>query len=677
LEGVDKFENLLGSVVLSGNKTFQEEILSQGLASIAEWNVGSTKFATALRKAEQDAKKKKLKLFKNYEAPKSSLEESDKKQQQALVVQVLSGDSLRVRYQDGTEERIFLSSISAPKFNKPVFKDKKDKKVESKEEKEEESKEEKKEEKTKTYYELFAFESKEFLRKKIAENNNLVTLKVDYKKTTQNDKKKDERKFATVTAGKKNVSFDLLQSGLASVSKHSNNEERSPVYDKLFKFDQMAKDQKKGRYETKEQKSATESYSLNDLTFSKDNIEESQKMFGLMKDRKTTAVVEKVLGGARLKLVLPKHNALVIFNISGISTNVGGSDKTKDEKQTKLTEESLVYTIKNIGNKDVEVLIERIDKVGNFSGQLFIGEENYSERILSEGLAYINHNIANRFKNYNDLVKAETKAKNEQKKFFSLSEEKLYGADTKSKKIEKEKVSKDVIPSHSSEPFSIRITEFVDASHFYLQTPEAAEGLEAIEKIFEEIKIEENNKSYSPNNGEVCICKFSQDGNWYRAKCISSNKEKDTFVVFYIDYGNKETTNSSSIRKIDDKLTKIPSLAKEGYLAYVNVHKDKYRNEALEYVNEFCEGNELLAKHEYTIGNRIFLTVLDGSSRKNLNSDLIRNGLAFFETRSEIISNNNFEKQVRLLSKDEEDAKKDRVYLWEDGDIYGSFSDDE
>jgi len=64
LEGVDKFENLFGSIVLENNKCFQEELLSKGYATIAEWNVGNSKFSTVMRKAEQDAKKKKLKIFK-------------------------------------------------------------------------------------------------------------------------------------------------------------------------------------------------------------------------------------------------------------------------------------------------------------------------------------------------------------------------------------------------------------------------------------------------------------------------------------------------------------------------------------------------------------------------------------------------------------------------------------
>jgi len=158
LEGVDKFENLFGSIVLENNKCFQEELLSKGYATIAEWNVGNSKFSTVMRKAEQDAKKKKLKIFKNFKEPESSLSSEDHKTFQAIVIQVLSGDSLRIKSLDhnGIEERIFLSSIKAPKFKNSFDQ--------------------------KSKYEAWAFESKEALRQKISLSNNLVTVKIDYKK---------------------------------------------------------------------------------------------------------------------------------------------------------------------------------------------------------------------------------------------------------------------------------------------------------------------------------------------------------------------------------------------------------------------------------------------------------------------------------------------------------------
>jgi len=116
-------------------------------------------------------------------------------------------------------------------------------------------------------------------------------------------------------------------------------------------------------------------------------------------------------------LNLPKHNCVLILSLSGISTSVGGNNKDKKMERPFL-EESLLFSLSKIGQKEVNVLIDRIDKSGNFVGQVFVGDTNYSEVILREGLAFITHNIANRFKNYNELVSAELVAKNAKKKSF-------------------------------------------------------------------------------------------------------------------------------------------------------------------------------------------------------------------------------------------------------------------
>jgi len=91
-----------------------------------------------------------------------------------LVLQVLSGDSLKIKNLDtGLEEKIFLSSIIAPKF-KGFARDFKEEKKEVKkeivdgEEKIEELKEVKVEKKKGgPVYEPYAYESKEALRSKI------------------------------------------------------------------------------------------------------------------------------------------------------------------------------------------------------------------------------------------------------------------------------------------------------------------------------------------------------------------------------------------------------------------------------------------------------------------------------------------------------------------------------
>lgn len=55
-------------------------------------------------------------------------------------------------------------------------------------------------------------------------------------------------------------------------------------------------------------------------------------------------------------------------------------------------------------------------------------------------------------------------------------------------------------------------------------------------------------QSYSPQPGEVCLCKF-EDNQWYRA-LVSKVIDSSTFEVTSIDYGNMTTVSSKDVRKI-------------------------------------------------------------------------------------------------------------------------------
>jgi len=61
------------------------------------------------------------------------------------------------------------------------------------------------------------------------------------KTTEKTTDKKELRKYVTITQSKKNFSLELVQSGLASVVRHSGDEERSSIYDKLSKAELDAK----------------------------------------------------------------------------------------------------------------------------------------------------------------------------------------------------------------------------------------------------------------------------------------------------------------------------------------------------------------------------------------------------------------------------------------------------
>ena len=58
--------------------------------------------------------------------------------------------------------------------------------------------------------------------------------------------------------------------------------------------------------------------------------------------------------------------------------------------------------------------------------------------------------------------------------------------------------------------------------------------------------------------GELCLAKFSEDNSWYRAEVIKLLDRGDLVLVRFIDFGNRETVNSSSLLPINKDLFNLP-----------------------------------------------------------------------------------------------------------------------
>ena len=69
--------------------------------------------------------------------------------------------------------------------------------------------------------------------------------------------------------------------------------------------------------------------------------------------------------------------------------------------------------------------------------------------------------------------------------------------------------------------------------------------------------------------GTPCIAKYAQDKTWYRGEITArSQKEKDVYTVFFIDYGNSEQISYHNLRRINKKLFQFEPQCTKAYLAY-------------------------------------------------------------------------------------------------------------
>lgn len=83
------------------------------------------------------------------------------------------------------------------------------------------------------------------------------------------------------------------------------------------------------------------------------------------------------------------------------------------------------------------------------------------------------------------------------------------------------------------------------------------------EKITEHCK--RSNDGYRPSMDELCLCKFDEDNQWYRA-VVSKIIGEDTFELIFIDFGNRTKTSSQSIRKITEEFTHQHCLVNKCYI---------------------------------------------------------------------------------------------------------------
>jgi len=170
-----------------------------------------------------------------------------------------------------------------------------------------------------------------------------------------------------------------------------------------------------------------------------------------------------------------------------------------------------------------------------------------------------------------------------------------------------------------------------------------------------------DNNKFNPKRDDLCLCKYSEDDQWYRA--MVTKNEKGIIKVRYIDFGTEEKVNYENLKPISQELRNIQPLAKEAFLAFITPHSDLFREEAANFVRDFTLDKYCVGRHEYSNNGRIYLTISDKETGKiNLNSALVENGLVFV-SKSKNLSE--FKSILEELSNKEAKSKQERLNLWQ------------
>lgn len=638
LEGVANQANgiLLGSI-LHPNGNIAEFLLKDGFAKCVDWSMGVvTGGADKYRTAEKMAKEAKLRVWKNYTSQSSNISEADKNFS-GKVVDINSGDSIMIKQHDGTFKKIFLSSIRPPRSS-----DYKDLKVKA-------------DRKNVQLYDVpYLFEAREFLRKKLIGKK--VNLIIDYIQPAQENY--PEKLCCTVMLGETNIAEAIVSHGLAKVIRYKqDDDQRSSKYDDLLSAESRAAKKLVGVHSVKE----PTTMKIQDIS---GDVNKAKQFFPtLQRNGRIDALVEYVSSGSRFKLYMPKETCLLTLLLSGLDCpRLGRPAYGTNAAQTSdpFAEEAFAYSKGKCLMHECKVEIEAIDKGGNFIGQIWTDEGvNIAVGLIEQGYAAVYKNASNN-QYFSLMSAAEQKAKDSKlNRWKNFVEEPVILQEDAAKNEPQERVVNQKL---------IVITEVNDNLHFYGQFVDSGSKLEGLmSQMRTELEAQPPVPgAYTARVGELCVAKFSQDEEWYRARVLTAPSNGSCNVIF-IDFGNSEKVATTDLAHMPAGFDTLPAQAHEYALACVQLGADEDDIEnAVDYFRDLVSaGGEYNMNIEYRNGSIECVTIIDAATKVDIGKKMVMEGyLSVDRTRRE----KRFAKLLNEYFKVLTAAKQAHKMMWRYGD---------
>lgn len=640
LLGVTPQGQLIGTV-LHPNGNIAKFLLEAGLARCFDHH--STLLGAEMasfRQAEKVAKDGRRGLFTGHVASKGPAGAADT---DYVVSRILNADTIFLRNKAGTEKKVSLSSIRQPKPSDPN-------------------------------QAPFAADAKEFLRKKIIGKHVKVTI--DGKKPATEGY--EEREVATVIQGNTNIALYLVEAGYASVIRHrQDDEDRSPEYDALLAAEEAAKKEGKGMWSSKPPKvKQYQDYSEN---LQKAKLEVSI----LQRQKRVPAIVDFVKSASRFTLLIPRENAKLTFVLSGI--RAPKSARNPGEASEPFGQEAHELANRRCMQRDVEIDVETLDKVGGFIGTMYVNRENFAKVLVEEGLAKVHAYSAEQSGHATELLAAERKAKEARKGLW-------HDWDPSKDVDEDEEVpangsngvdgNGDAAATRRRDYRDVMVTH-IDPESGKLKLQQIGEGTAALTELMNAFRAFHLNKANDkplpgpPKAGDLVAARFTEDDEWYRAKIRRNDREKQQAEVVYIDYGNSEVIPWSRLRPLTQpqfSVQKLKPQASDAVLSFLQFPTSAdYLADAVQFVGEQTFNRELVANVDFVSPEgTLHVTLLDPAVSKSLeqsiNADVIQEGLAMVPRKLKAWERAAGE-TLAHLRKLEEEAKENRRGMWEYGDL--------
>jgi staphylococcal nuclease domain-containing protein 1 len=239
----------------------------------------------------------------------------------------------------------------------------------------------------------------------------------------------------------------------------------------------------------------------------------------------------------------------------------------------------------------------------------------------------------------------------------------------------------------------VQVCEVTSGQTFFVHAATDTAKLADIEARLAAMRVEVGTAAapVEPRRGAVVAALFD-DGSeggvqWFRARVdgrvkLEGGGRSDLFNVTYIDYGNKEELPVTRMRPLDKSLVSMPPMARECSLALVEACplSHEHGREAAIYLSELTLGKNLVAKlHGRDDNNRLLVTLFDDGSSISVNQLLVEEGLAKVQRAKRSKAGRGRRPAFRVSEEDkpayeallqaQQAAKRDRVNMWEYGDV--------
>lgn len=417
----------------------------------------------------------------------------------------------------------------------------------------------------------------------------------------------------------------------------------------------------------------------------------------LQRQKRVPAIVDFVKSGSRFTILIPRENARLTFVLSGI--RAPRSARNPGEKSDAFGQEAHDFAARRCMQRDVEIDVENTDKMGGFIGTLYVNRENFAKLLLEEGFASVHGYSAEQSGNATELRAAEQKAKDGRKGIWHDYDPNHVDSATESPKPSSppnEGATSSSAPADGKQDYRDVLVTHVEATgalKMQVISPTTTTALTSLMNDFRAFHLSPAHATplpAAPKAGELVAARFSEDGEWYRARVRRNDREARRADVVFVDYGNAESLPWSSLRPLSQPQFNLQALrpqAVDAQLSFCQLPRAAgYLAEAVDLVTKLTVNRQLVARVDRSEKDTLWVTLFasEGDEEDSVNADLVGEGLALAggltggkppaANASSTSEPEDGKAPTRRRTEDvvrakEASARKERLGMWEYGDL--------